>query len=72
MVKSKTPGRPRSKEGRVTLNITLPPYVAEWLKATGNASEAVAALVRSEISYREGQQMSKREIWNGIKPPANR
>lgn len=53
----------------MTLNITLAPWVAEWLKATGNASAAVTALVKGEIVHREADgAMSKREVWNGIKP----
>lgn len=52
----------------MTLNITVPRYVAEWLKATGNASACVRALVDGEISEREGRGESKSEVWNGIKP----
>jgi len=64
----KRAGRPKSVEGRVTLNITVPLYVAQWLKATGNASACVRALVDGEISEREGRGHSKSEVWNGIKP----
>jgi hypothetical protein len=45
MAKRRKPGRAPSPEGRVKLNLTVPPYVAEHLKADGNASAAVKALV---------------------------
>ena len=61
-------GRPRSKEGRIALNLTLPPYTVAWLKATGNASEAVRALVDAEISQRQDDGKSMDEAWNGTKP----
>ena len=68
MSKSKSTGRPKSLEGRVTLNLTVPPFVAEWLKATGNASAAVRSLVESEISTREGAGWKTRDVWNDTKP----
>jgi hypothetical protein len=47
--KAKRRGRQPSPEGRVQLNLTVPPYVAEWLKTSGNASAAVKALVDMTI-----------------------
>jgi len=52
MAKKRKPGRTPSPEGRVSLNLSVPPYVAEHLKADGNASAAVKALVDNEIEKR--------------------
>lgn len=50
MARKKKAGRTPSAEGRVPLNLTVPPYVAKRLKASGNASAAVKALVDAEIA----------------------
>jgi hypothetical protein len=44
-MKKRRLGRPPSSEGRVKLNLTVPPYVEAWLKRTGNASQRVRELV---------------------------
>ncbi len=66
MKKRTAAGRPKSPEGRVTLNLTLPPWTVAWLKATGNASECVRAFVDSEISQRRGKGQSERDVWNDV------
>lgn len=43
-------GRTPSPEGRIAIKLTVPPYVAKKLKASGNASAAVKALVDAEIA----------------------
>lgn len=55
-MKKKKAGRTPSPEGRVTLNLTVPPYVAKRLKASGNASAAVKALVDAEIARSSDNQ----------------
>lgn len=52
MARKKKAGRAPSPEGRVTLNLTVPPYVAQRLKASGNASAAVKALVDADAKIR--------------------
>lgn len=47
--KAKKAGRTPSPEGRVALKLTVPPYVAKRLKASGNASGAVKALVDAQL-----------------------
>lgn len=48
-MKRKKAGRTPSPEGRVTIKLSVPPYVAERLKSSGNASAAVKALVDADI-----------------------
>lgn len=50
MPRRKKAGRTPSPEGRVPLNLTVPAYVRDKLKASGNASAAVKALVDAQIA----------------------
>lgn len=54
-------GRPRSPEGRVTLNITVPPRVAAWLKAHGNASARITELAEGEMVREKQAARDERE-----------
>ena len=56
MARKKKAGRTPSPEGRVAIKLTVPPYVAKRLKASGNASAAVKALVDAEITRSSDNQ----------------
>jgi post-segregation antitoxin (ccd killing protein) len=58
-VKRKKAGRTPYPEGRVALKLTVPPYVAKRLKASGNASAAVKALVDAELARAQDNQNGK-------------
>lgn len=59
MARKKKAGRTPSPEGRVAIKLSVPPYVAKRLKASGNASAAVKALVDSEIARSSDNQGNK-------------
>ena len=60
MARKKKAGRTPSPEGRVAIKLTVPPYVAKRLKASGNASAAVKALVDAEIARSSDNQQAER------------
>lgn len=61
MARKKKAGRTPSPEGRVAIKLTVPPYVATRLKASGNASGAVKALVDAEMARAQDNQTEQRK-----------
>jgi post-segregation antitoxin (ccd killing protein) len=59
VARKKKAGRTPSSEGRMAIKLTVPPYVAKRLKASGNASAAVKALMDAEIAKSSDNQSEK-------------